>query len=441
MLAISIIIFFVLTVFNFQIAGKKMTYPPFIFCAIWLIVSLARIIFTQFYLKDLFELHWDTYLLFIGGCVVATLAGYISLLQFSFSAIAISIAHKSYKIEDEIINSKLSIYIRIGLMVFCVMVFPFFIKYLVDVVLPGEVENVFKSIRYETAVNKVGFGVYGYMVTLSCFVGLLCGYVYWQRKTKTNRTIYIIAIVISLIYAFSTMGRSSILMAICLNLAMFLVQNKKVSIKQFVLPLFIFVFIFLGIGILLDKGGSVNSSFTDNVDASIETFAEYLLTPMNAIDHVLHQPLLVHEEGRRTLRFFYVFGHTIGLNNVNLNDFDIVDSFIFVPYPVNVYTIYNPYVRDFGPLYSLFWIFIFMLIHSNAFMKLKYSAKAFMPRVIYSFMFFPLITVFFNDQYISLLSTWIQLLVIVGLIYLIFWSKLKGVFYIFFPYKSIQQHH
>lgn len=441
MLLISIFVYCILTAFNFYVSGKKITYPPFIFCAIWLAVSIARIIFTQFYLKELFELHWDTYLLFIGGCLVATIAGYIGLLQYSFSGITNSIINKPNKIENEIINSKLSIYVRIGLMGFCVFAFPFFIKYLINVVLPGEVENIFKTIRYETAVNKVGFGIYGYLVTLSCFVSLLCGYVFWQNKTKTNRVIYIIAILIAMMYAFATMGRSSILMAIALNLAMFLVHNQKVKIKQFVLPLVIFIFIFLGVGILLDKGGSVNSSFSDNVDASIETFAEYLLTPMNAIDVVLHQPLLEHEEGRRTLRFFYVLGHSLGLNNVNLNNFDIVDSFIFVPYPVNVYTIYNPYVRDFGPLYSLFWIFIFMLIHTNAFMKIKYSAKAFLPRIIYSFMFFPLIMIFFNDQYISLLSTWIQLLIIVGLIYSVFWCKLKGIFYIFFPIKSIQKHY
>ena len=321
----------------------------------------------------------------------------------------------------------------------CIIIFPLFVKYLIDVVLPGEVENVFKSIRYETAVNNVGFGMYSYMVTLSCFVGLFSGYVYWQNKTKKNKFIYIIALVISILYAFATMGRSPILMAISLNLAMFLVNNQKVKVKQFILPLLVFIFIFLGVGILLDKGGSVNSSLTENADASVETFVEYLLTPMNAIDRVLHQPLLVHEEGRRTLRFFYVVGHALGINNANLNDFDIVDSFIFVPYPVNVYTLYNPYVRDFGALYSLLWIFIFMFIHSNAFMKLKYSTKIFLPRIIYSFMFFPLVMVFFNDQYISLLSTWIQLLLIVGVIYFIFWCKVKGVIYFFLPIRTKMQ--
>ncbi len=436
MLFISIIIISILTIFNYNIADKKITYPPFIFCAVWLVVMIARIIFTQFYLKDLFPLHWDTYLLFIAGCVVATVAGYISLLQYSFSGITNSIANRSNKIEDEIINSNLSLYVRLALIGFCVVIFPLFVKYLIEVVLPGEVENVFKSIRYETAVNNVGFGVYSYMVTISCLVGLFSGYVYWQKKTRINRVIYILALVISILYAFATMGRSPILMAISLNLAMFLVNNQKVKIKQFILPLLVFILIFLGVGILLDKGGSVNNSFTENVDGSIEIFVEYLLTPMNALDEVLHKPLMVHEEGRRTLRFFYVLGHTLGINNANLNDFDIVDSFIFVPYPVNVYTLYNPYVRDFGALYSLFWIFILMLIHSNSFMKIKKSTKVFIPRIIYSFMFFPLVMIFFNDQYISLLSTWIQLFLIVGVIYFIFWCKVKGVIYFFLPINS-----
>ena len=431
---------FILTVFNYHIADKKFTYPPFIFCAVWLVVMIARIIFTQFYLKDLFPLHSDTYLLFIAGCVVATAAGYISLLQYSFSGIRDVIANRRNLIENEIIHSRLSLYVRLALVGFCVVIFPLFVKYIIEVVLPGEVENVFKSIRYETAVNNVGFGMYSYMLTLSCFVGLFSGYVYWQKKTSENKIIYLFALIVSFLYAFTTMGRSPILMVISLNLAMFIISNKKVNIKQFVLPLLFFIIIFLVVGILLDKGGSLNNSLAENANDSIEIFIEYLLTPMNALDNVLHQPLLVHEDGRKTLRFFYVLGYSLGLNEVNPNDFDIVDSFIFVPYPVNVYTLYNPYFRDFGTLYSLLWVFIFMLVHSNTFMKLTYSPKIFMPRIIYSFMFFPLVMVFFHDLYISILSTWIQLLLIVGMVYFIFWCKVKGVIYFFLPVKpKIQQ--
>ncbi len=440
MLFISIIILFILTVLNYHIADKKFTYPPFIFCAVWLVVMSARLIFTQFYLKDLFPLQSDTYFLFIAGCLVSTVAGYISLLQYSFSEVRETIANRQNAVENEIIHADLSLYVRLTLIGFCFAIFPLFVKYIIKVVLPGEVENIFKTIRYETAVNNVGFGIYNYMITLSCFVGLFSGYVYWQKKTRTNKIVYILALIVSLFYAFATMGRSPILMVISLNLAMFLISNQKVNIKQFILPLLVFVLIFLGVGILLDKGGSLNNSLSENVDASIKTFLEYLLTPMNAIDWVLHQPILEHEEGRKTLRFFYVLGHSLGLNNVNPDNFDIVDAFIFVPYPVNVYTFYSPYVKDFGALYSFLWVFVLMLIHSNTFMKLTYSSKIFLPRIIYSFMFFPLIMVFFHDLYISILSTWLQLLLIVGTVYFIFWCKVKGVIYFFLPVKTkIQQ--
>lgn len=435
MIFISIILFCILSIINYTIGGKKITYPPFIFCFIWLAVMVSRIVFTQFYLEGLFPIEWDTYLLFAGGCMTVTVAGYLSKLQFVYFEKLDITGTRNREIEKKLVNSRLSIYTRVGLLLFCLLLFPLFLRYIQNEILTEQVENIFKSIRYETAVNEVSFGLYGYVVTLSCFVSLYNGYVFWHRKNMLNRILYIASIIVAIAFALATMRRSGVFMVISVNLAMYLISSPTVKIKQVVLSLVLFVLIFLTLGVVLEKGGSLNSSFKDNIDNSIETFAEYLITPMNAIDKVLHHPLLKQEGGKRTLRFFYVAGSVLGFTKIHPNDFDIVDSFLFVPYPVNVYTVYNPYIRDFGWMYALGWIFIFLFVHSNAYFKLRPASNNYFSKIIYSLLFFPLIMVFFNDQYISLLSTWIQLLLMTGSVYFIFWCKAKGIFFYLFPIK------
>lgn len=432
---VCIILFGILAILNYSIGGRKITYPPFLFCFIWFAVMLSRIVFTQFYLEGLFPLEWDTYLLFVGGCIAATVAGYLSKLQSGYFGIINQSKNRNIEMENSLVNSKLSISIRVGLLLFCLLVFPLFLRYIQNEILSKQVENIFKSIRYETAVNEVSFGWYGYVVTLSCFVSLYNAYSFWHKKNMLNRIFYIASIIIAIAYALATMRRSGIFMVISVNLAMYLISSSKVKLKQVVLSMVFFVLIFLTLGVVLEKGGSLNSSFKDNIDNSLETFAEYLLTPMNAIDKVLHQPLIKHEEGKRTLRFFYLAGSALGLTKIHPNDFDIVDSFLFVPYPVNVYTVYNPYIRDFGWMYALTWIFIFLFVHSNTYFKLRPGSYSYFSKIIYSLLFFPLIMVFFNDQYISLLSTWIQFSFMTGGVYFIFWCKAKGIFYYLFPIK------
>ena len=79
----------------------------------------------------------------------------------------------------------------------------------------------------------------------------------------------------------------------------------------------------------------------------------------------------------------------------------------------NVYTFYDYYVRDFGCLYAVFAQFIAAYFHGISY---KGMLKRNPLQIYYfSFLSYPLVMQFFQDQYISLLSTWIQI-IIAGLI-------------------------
>lgn len=423
MLLISCLIFSLLTLFNYMIAGKRLTYPPFLFCGLWLFLFVFRIVFTQFYLQDFYEVSTSTYLLFIAGGVVTTIAGYIILLQ---NSVDLKGSKSLYKASSQFYITGVETFnLRLALTILSILIFPLFIKYIAAIVIASQVENIFKSIRYETAVEGQGFGIYAYVITFAAFLSLLNGYSFWQDQSKKNKRLYIVSLIMAILYGACTMGRTPVLTAIAFNIALYLISNRKVKLFRLVRYALLFCALFIGMGVLMDKGGDLNSSFTENVNSGVETLGLYILSPMNAIDVVLngHGPL---KFGMRTFRFFYVLFNSVGFIKVDAADFDLVDEFIFVPYPVNVYTYYNPYIRDFGALFSLFCLFVFMAWHSWAFVKCINNQNSYFPKLTYCFLFYPLLMSIFNDQYASLFSTWLQLYVFAGLFYALVYVTQKS---------------
>jgi oligosaccharide repeat unit polymerase len=403
MLLVSCVIFSILTLFNYYIAGRRITYPPFIFCGIWLFLFVFRVVFTQFYLKDIYDIYSGTYLLFIAGGMVTTIAGYTILLQNTvqrngrtdISELAVSPNDPTYRI-------------RVSLIVICILIFPLFIKYIAAIVIASQVENIFKSIRYETAVVGQGFGIYGYVITFAAFLSLINGNSYWRNPTTSNKYLYVVSLIVAIVYAFCTMGRTPILSVVSFNIALYLISNKKVKLFRLIRIALSFCLLFIVMGVLMDKGGGLNNTFTENVDSGLENLGLYIISPMNAINEVLYHNNIL-ENGTRTFRFFYVLLNSFGIIRVNPDDFNLVDDFLFVPYPVNVYTFYNPYVRDFGFMFSLFSLFVFMAWHCWAFVKSLNDKNSFFPKLTYCFLFYPLLMTIFNDQYASLFSSWLQL--------------------------------
>jgi len=92
-------------------------------------------------------------------------------------------------------------------------------------------------------------------------------------------------------------------------------------------------------------------------------------------------------------------------------------EFTLVPDLTNVYTVYDPYYRDFGNLGFLF-VFIFIILHV-AFYQRSYS-KGGIYVFLYSATLYPLIMQFFQDQYFSLISMWAQC-------FFWYWVVLEGI--------------
>jgi len=85
-----------------------------------------------------------------------------------------------------------------------------------------------------------------------------------------------------------------------------------------------------------------------------------------------------------------------------------VQPWVDVPMPTNVYTVYQPYIKDFGLVGGSLVLFVLGFLHALLYRR----ATVRNPHTTYVFLFalslFPLVMQAFQDMYFSLLSLWIQ---------------------------------
>ena len=89
----------------------------------------------------------------------------------------------------------------------------------------------------------------------------------------------------------------------------------------------------------------------------------------------------------------------------------LVQNFISIGNGVttNVYTFYQYYISDFGCIYALLIQFLVGIFHGVSYKNMSQMKNYWI--YIFCFSIYPLIMQFFQDQYISLMSTWIQILI------------------------------
>jgi oligosaccharide repeat unit polymerase len=99
--------------------------------------------------------------------------------------------------------------------------------------------------------------------------------------------------------------------------------------------------------------------------------------------------------------------------NAKVNE--LIQPFVLIPYPTNVYTVYSPYIKDFGKLYAWFMLAIFGFLHTWLYNK-AISTKSIRFCLYYSFLLFPLLISFFMDFYLTISSLWIQIIIFIEII-------------------------
>lgn len=258
-------------------------------------------------------------------------------------------------------------------------------------------------------------GLFRYVIRLIQYIDLAFLTIYFRSNHDRRKALFpyiIILTGVAVLSVASVPSRNSVLF-FALPLIMIFISThnfkNKTIIRILVVSLIAFLFVFY-----LISQGKYWYRYDDGISAFTiikNELLSYLSGGVLAFsEYMTERRFLLF--GADTFRFFVALYDSIAGTNYAI---PLVNEFVNVgPFSTNVFTFYDFYIKDFGIVYSLLAQSFFAFLHGIYYRKMKkgdvYSTY------IYAMLCYPLIMQFFQDQYISLLSTWIQIYIVGNII-------------------------
>ena len=395
---ISLMIIFINFLINKSIC-KKMFYPPTLYSLIWFVMIFLHFIVASFdYLGVKYISVYSLIIFTIGPCI------------FTLGGIFIKLPQKKDDHNPEFfyINKK---FLNV-LMMLSTILLPLYAYESYLIVMNNSITgNYMQDLRLN--LNSGEFSrkyVYGIIFAFFYFFICLYGVLIKHESIGKKRLIY--STVILVLYIVLSTGRTAFLQFFILILGL-ISSVKYLKIKYIIGSTVAFVLLFFIYGFIMEKGTDKNASFSDNLVTMNENMTTYLIGGISAFDHKMNNGFK-NFNGERTFRLPIAILNKLGV--IDSKPQELVEDFVFVPFPTNVYTSYQVYIEDFGVFYILIVLLSQSILHTFFFKNsLANNKYRFQNLYLYSLFLFPLIMSFFQDQFISLLPTWLYAFLLISI--------------------------
>ncbi|MEO8820009.1 MAG: O-antigen polymerase [Ginsengibacter sp.] len=382
---------------------RKIMHPAVLFSLVWLIILVLHFVFSFTLLDELFPLSISTFIIFFIGALAFSFGSFIQTVIVQKKKLT-----KPQKIYNpDISQESISTTLRLVCLAIIIIGLPFYIIASYRLFLASNIDNFFVGLRTELVYGEADIGFIKYLLPFSFVVYAINLYAFFKEKNLVNRILVITSLLATITYSVFVTGRTYYLIILVLYVGLDFLLNKNFSVKKISRLIAVFLLFFILVGILYGKGGNYENSLKENIKPAAQLTAIYLVTSLNGLEWEKTHQFRINYDANNSLRFFIKIGEAFNLTS-NTQPNDLISSFVFVPYPTNVFTIYSPYLRDFGKFYAWFMLAIFGFVHTFFYNKaivkknLRYS-------LYFSFLLFPLLMSFFADLYMSLFSFWIQI--------------------------------
>lgn len=386
-MVLAVMVLFLITLCNWLLF-QDTRYPGFINAFLWSVVVTAYTLY-QDYLPQL-----------SAELLTIVIAG---VMCFTFGALLSTGGHKPAHKSDVVIDMPKGFWPGLMLWV-SILGFPFYIWRAYELMGSGPFKTGFANLRLALSLGD-GYGWLGYLVPLSCFSAGIQILLWLGSGSQKIKMILAVSIGIALVYAVLATGRTYLFQLLLLIASVGIVLRRFSVIKTFSFCGLTFIAIFLIYSIVLNKGGNLNASFSENIKNTYGAFIGYFLGPLAALNYALNETVKHTFNGLHVFRTFYAIFEAIGFD---VKVIPLVQNYAPIQPSVNVYTVYHPYFLD----YSWVGIGAFQFIAGVWHGYLYKEATMVNPRgefvILYGLFMYPLLMQFFQDQYFSLTSTWIQ---------------------------------
>ena len=275
---------------------------------------------------------------------------------------------------------------------------PFFLLRVWALATSGPTENVAINLRLAISAadpDTTTLGLLGYLLTFSIFGTAL--HVLGLVRSTPWRSRLLFGV--SAIYALTSSGRTAFLLLVAV-VGGGLAVSGRIRLRTFVaLAGGSFLLVFGLVALIMNKGISEGSSITSGFAS---TFTEYLVGGTAGLNDYL-ATATSGDSGQNTFRTLFAVLHRLGVGPEPRN---LVQEFRNVPFTTNVYSVFRPYHADFGWTGVVGFQALFGFLHGFAFVKAREGRRVY--TLAYALLLYPLIMQVFQDQYFSLLSTWVQ---------------------------------
>ncbi|HRI20241.1 MAG TPA: O-antigen polymerase [Panacibacter sp.] len=378
--------------FNYTI-NKSIFYPPALFSLVWSIVLIAYGIIILTESSYVFLVQDESLLIFVLGEIFFTVGG---LFAVNRKLAKPEIQH----------NVKFNYSFDKLVFFFLLIMLPLYIKRLLEIANSSEISdaNFFIVLRYEFVVNDVDIGILKYLNAIALFGFPLVLYKYHfqaHSSLKLSEKIYkYLFYLLVITYAVLSTGRTYLLLMFCIYIG-FKAITGTLKRRHYITAGVGFFIIFGTIAIILRKAGGEDMGVIETMGSVFKSFSDYFLGGIYAFNSIIKSGFTL-DHGENSFRFFIALFHTLGLSDKE--PVDLVMPFVYTPIASNVYSVYYVYIKDFW-YFGLLFMSLWSYIHTWLYYRAKHN---FLYMYVYALLLYPLITSFFQDQYISLLSTWIQ---------------------------------
>lgn len=380
--------------FQNYIIANSFSYPPVVFSSLWFTVLFCL----AFIADDYYPISNLTLLIITVSSIFFSLGSLASFL--------VVIKQSNLYIRG---NQNVENLLNIAFIIILLLL-PIYLYVLYEMGMSVAADNILIGIRTKTiedggATNQLGF--FAYYISISQFIAIISFVQFIRGFYPLKKTICIVFL--SLLIGISTATRMSTFMVFLPLIGVLLVSNK-ITIKYLAIFLPCIAMFFSVLAFILGKGASSDIGFIENIESILDSFKLYLLGGTVAFDQVATG--VQHVEYGILFNFFYKIFSAIGFE---IGAMQTILPYTYVPYEINVYTIFFSYYKDFGFFGLIVFMFLIGFVLSIMYRKAKLGNPLFV--FLYGIGFACTVLSVLNESFIASISYWVQAVIIGYLLY------------------------
>jgi oligosaccharide repeat unit polymerase len=271
------------------------------------------------------------------------------------------------------------------------------------IIVSGEdIFSIYGYVLLRTAYTEDNdsMGIYSRLSLLSLVLTSI--QIFFFRRSRIEVLMLIAAVFSALFYVYIGTGRTLVVLLACLVCTPLIIA-KRVRAKGIIFFALVILLMILVVSTMTTKGISTDSNIVDNFNSILELFQAYFVPPILAFS-TKFEGMDATTHGEMIFRSIIALMYNLELTN--LEPLKLVKDYAFVPEPTNVYTVYEPYLLDFGYI-GLCIPPLFLILHWWIYKSAIYKGGRWI--FIYAASIYPLVMQFFQDQYFGLLAMWFQI--------------------------------